>query len=292
MVNSLAARRTEVDRRPLEKRREVIALPEVVRIRGETDKRQYDVILRALTQWGIVLARGPYGCGKTSLITKLVVAYLAAFPDERILIVSEANAAIDEDLARLILRENVQPPKVVRIGLPRDVMGHPLQPAQEVRDAYVRCKCDDLRAHLERMGAGRGAREEKAKALESRMIREAQVVVSTLSMIGKAAYANQDFRLLIVDEGAQTLEASLLQALGKAVKTMVIVGDPFQLLPYTRVDERERESTSRMKIIDTSSCGPQSTVYRTHIRKLWGDGNSRVRLWTQSFEAMRRSRNS
>jgi hypothetical protein len=175
IVDSLAVRRTKVDRRPVEERQALVAQAEVVRVRSETDGRQYDVILRALTQWGIVLARGPYGCEKTTLITKLVVAYLAAHPKERIAIVSEANAAIDEDLARLILREGVTAPQVVRVGLPRDVSGRPQQPAPEVRSAYVRCVCDDLRAHLERMGVDRATREGRARALEQKMIQEARV---------------------------------------------------------------------------------------------------------------------
>jgi hypothetical protein len=160
-----------------------------------------------------------------------VAAYCAAFPDKRVVIVSESNAAIDEDLERLIRVERMKPGQLVRIGMARKPMGGRVEVPPERRGYYLKCAMEDFRAKQRVLGMPKRMLNEQRISRERELITQSQVVVMTLSQVGKVKYADLEFHLVVNDEGAQTLESSLIQALEWRVETTVIVGDSFQLLP-------------------------------------------------------------
>ena len=80
------------------------------------------MVSAGLTKMENMLARGPYGCRKTSTIASLITAFWEHIPTKRIAIVSETNAAIDEDLKKLLSLEIIGEQAILRLGTPRGEM--------------------------------------------------------------------------------------------------------------------------------------------------------------------------
>lgn len=63
------------------------------------------------------------------------------------------------------------------------------------------------------------------------VLKEANLVFSTLSMSESSALSNMDFDFVIVDEACQALEYSTLMSIYKSKDKVLLVGDPMQLPP-------------------------------------------------------------
>jgi superfamily I DNA and/or RNA helicase len=81
------------------------------------DSSQQEAVCKALATEDIFLIQGPPGTGKTSVITEIVLQILTRYPNDKILISSQSNIAVDNVLTRLssikIERRNI---RVLRIG--------------------------------------------------------------------------------------------------------------------------------------------------------------------------------
>ena len=82
----------------------------------QLDKDQFEAYVVALRDSGLGLIRGPFGCGKTRLIAAIAVTHAVLYRDKKIAIVSETNAAIDEDLCRIVQSEYLEDGWVLRLG--------------------------------------------------------------------------------------------------------------------------------------------------------------------------------
>ena len=77
---------------------------------------QLELVWTAVAHLGIVLARGPFGCGKSWVIAAIVAILVRVFPGRRILVVSEANGAIEQNARRVLQECKVHPTQMLKIG--------------------------------------------------------------------------------------------------------------------------------------------------------------------------------
>lgn len=81
----------------------------------QLDESQQKAVCKALATEEIFLIQGPPGTGKTSVITEIIRQILKQYPNDKILISSQSNVAVDNVLTRIAGAEN-QEIKCIRIG--------------------------------------------------------------------------------------------------------------------------------------------------------------------------------
>ncbi|MHB8718940.1 MAG: DEAD/DEAH box helicase family protein [Candidatus Dormibacteria bacterium] len=142
-----------------------------------------------------VFIQGPPGTGKTTVIVEAIKRRLAANPDERILVTSHSNLAVDNALERLAGTAGMRAVRVAR--------------AERVHPTVERFRCDD---------------EDDPRLLE------ANVYFATCATAATSAITDMNFDVVILDEGnkARVDEALPALRLGTAV---ALVGDHKQLPP-------------------------------------------------------------
>jgi serine/threonine protein kinase len=79
------------------------------------DKSQQKAVCKALATEDIFLIQGPPGTGKTSVITEIILQILYQYPNDKIMISSQSNVAVDNVLVRLS-RIPEKEIKCIRIG--------------------------------------------------------------------------------------------------------------------------------------------------------------------------------
>jgi hypothetical protein len=197
--------------------------------RAELDQGQYEAAKTVLTSTGIVLVRGPYGCGKSHTISWMVKLLRECRPSEKVLLTAETNVAIDQVLRRL---DEMKMPEnqIVRLGA---------CPESPVLKKYT------LSERIKQEKEGHRGHEEHHQELSTNqalkaVINSARIVVATLSATGGSDGQHFNWSIVINDEGAQTSEQSLLMAIRKATNTLVLFGDPMQLPPFSRLQGHEK----------------------------------------------------
>ncbi|MBE9253870.1 protein kinase [Synechocystis salina LEGE 00031] len=81
----------------------------------QLDESQQKAVAKALATEDIFLIQGPPGTGKTSVITEIILQILERYPNDKILISSQSNVAVDNVLTK-ISRIDDQEIKCIRIG--------------------------------------------------------------------------------------------------------------------------------------------------------------------------------
>jgi hypothetical protein len=154
---------------------------------AKADPEQMAVIDCTLTTLGVVNATGSYGCGKTTLIVEVVKDFRAAFPRKRIAIVSETNAAVEEDMDRLLENQLAIPAEVVRLGETRTDNGTEFVPQGIKAKCYLRPR---LRQYHRALKGLEDARSIDLKVEDmKRQTLDRPIVVGTLSQVGNSSSA-------------------------------------------------------------------------------------------------------
>eukprot|EP00736_Rhodelphis_marinus_P013867 Rmarinus@m.10855 len=118
--------------------------------------------------------------------------------------------------------------------------------------------------------SGNSTIREVRKKLETSLLDEAEVVVTTLSgsALSQVANIQHAFPTVIIDEAAQAVELSTLVPLQYGVKRVVLVGDPNQLPATVFSREASRHSYDQslfQRLMDTNApCVMLDTQYRMH----------------------------
>ncbi|MBR6862359.1 MAG: AAA family ATPase [Acidaminococcaceae bacterium] len=214
---------------------------------------QKDAVDKAFKEKNVFLIQGPPGTGKTTVIRELVEQVLATHSNSRVLIVSQANVAVDNALMGLIEKYGDQ---TVRCG-----SGNKISP--EFQSLRLQSRCQDYLDELkEREGDFEsdffsgwrdvvlsGESNTYSPALCELIIRSHRLVGATCVGLAKRniGLERTEFDLVIIDEAGKALPAEMLIPLVRAKKA-VIIGDQKQLPPVInpilydeeRIDLEER----------------------------------------------------
>jgi RecA/RadA recombinase len=152
-------------------------------------------LLSGLQAGQAVFIQGPPGTGKTTVIVEAVKRRLAADPDERILVTSHSNLAVDNALERLAGTPGMRAVRVAR--------------AERVHPAVERFRCDD---------------EDDPRLME------ANCYFATCATAATSAITDMNFDVVILDEANKARADESLPAL-RLGSALALVGDHKQLPP-------------------------------------------------------------
>jgi hypothetical protein len=197
---------------------------------------QRQIVERALNEKNIFFIQGPPGTGKTTVIRELVEQALCASPLSRILIVSQANIAVDNAIKGLVNKYNKD---IVRCGNSDKIA----EDHQELRLDY-RCLeyLEELKLRKNDFPKEfyddweRKVLPDKygnyLPALYELILRSHRIIGATCVGLSrkKIGLDRTTFDLVIIDEAGKALPAEMLIPLLRAKKA-IIIGDQKQLPP-------------------------------------------------------------
>ena len=218
-----------------------------------TNLSQLQAVEKAFKEENIFLIQGPPGTGKTTVIRELVEQELGTVDDSRILIVSQANVAVDNALSGLVEKYSDQ---IVRCG-----NGNKISSEFQKLSLHSRCQnyLNELKLRKESFNESFYDNWYKtiipqdssyySPILCELVIRNHRLIGATCVGLAKRniGLERTEFDLVIIDEAGKALPAELLIPLVRAKKA-VIIGDQKQLPPVInpilydeeRIDLEER----------------------------------------------------
>jgi len=234
----------------------------------------------------LTLVMGPPGTGKTDTIAVALEVFLRRNPGARVAVVSQANVAVIEALAKLKSRfpECDVLWEVSKEAKEKFVNSHNEHLIQDARqDEFLRQLASeetlpewaaDLREHFRRAcddQRASNARWSLAQRVMKALIHSSAVYGCTLSILGRLSLGVPLFDIVVVDEAAKaSLPECMIAAL--AAKRLVLVGDHHQLLPF--LDE---------SILDRA--GPLRADQQV-VQELWNNSLFK-RMWSQADEEVK-----
>lgn len=224
------------------------------------DHSQKDAISKALISKSVFLLHGPPGTGKTTTVVEIILQEIKR--GSKILACAASNIAVDNIVERLFPYRV----KLLRLGHPARLLPQVLDStldAQVLRGDNSSLASDirkemkvlngkllktkdrntkrDIRKELRLL-----AKEEKKRqqlAVED-VIKNADVILSTLTGAFSHSLYKTTFDLVIIDEAAQALEVSCWMALLKGTRC-ILAGDHLQLPPTVQSAEAEKKGLGK-----------------------------------------------
>lgn len=203
----------------------------------QTNQAQIDAVTRAFSEERFFLIQGPPGTGKTTVIKELILQHLQINPDARIMVVSQANVAVDNVL-RGIVKQNNWDAKIVRCG-------HKDRIANDM-DVYSFDKKFEtyykkLQSEVLQDGKVLKLRKKWMQIMQDKdntaLVGECllscfQIIGATCMGLENRHYGltGMEFDLVVIDEAGKALAGELLIPINRA-KKVIIIGDHLQLPP-------------------------------------------------------------
>ncbi|XP_059668448.1 uncharacterized protein LOC132313615 [Cornus florida] len=224
------------------------------------DHSQKAAISKALSSKNVFLLHGPPGTGKTTTVVEIILQEVKR--GSKILACAASNIAVDNIVERLVPHRV----KLVRLGHPARLLPQVLDSALDAQvlrgDNSALAK--DIRKEMKALNGKllktkdkatrRDIRKElKALSKEERkrqqlavadVIKNADVVLTTLTGALTKKLEGTSFDLVIIDEAAQALEIACWIALLKGSRCM-LAGDHLQLPPTIQSVEAEKKGLGR-----------------------------------------------
>lgn len=235
---------------------------------------QEEVVRTALTAKHLAMVQGPPGTGKTTTIVEMLYQLITANSNQRILVVSQQNTAVDNAISKFkkrypaLIAENVS---VVRVGNPEkiedDMKTHHLD---RVFSRFLSDKIDYvdrtasnqqeelkaaayewaalLRHTKERLSSGQGKVSDE---FFMAMLADKNLIGATcVGLAGrKAGIDHLAFDVAIVDEAGRATVPELLIPLLRAKKA-ILIGDHHQLPPSIAPVLREESAKQEMAFLE------------------------------------------
>uniref|UniRef100_A0A0D9VVY9 DNA helicase n=1 Tax=Leersia perrieri TaxID=77586 RepID=A0A0D9VVY9_9ORYZ len=224
------------------------------------DESQKEAISKALRSRDVFLLHGPPGTGKTTTIIEIILQEVKR--GSKILACAASNIAVDNIVERLSRYRT----KLVRLGHPARLLPQVLDSAldAQVLRADNSSLAGDIRKEMKVLNSKllkakdkntkRDIRKElRTLAKEERkrqqlavadVIKNADVVLSTLTGASSKKLDGTTFDLVIIDEAAQALEMACWIALLKGPRC-VLAGDHLQLPPTIQSAEAEKKGMGK-----------------------------------------------
>lgn len=223
----------------------------------------------------VLIIQGPPGTGKTTTITEIVMQLLKTRPNEKILVASQSNQAVDNVLEKICIEED----KILRIGndekkirkkaqefLPQKVLNKlikenierikkkPVTHTNPSIQNELRLLQNDFKEKLQYltsdMSKSNGKQETKESNLATLFTKNIRLIFGTLLGISSwGSFREITFDTVIVDEAGRATLSELLVPCIKA-KKLILVGDHKQLAPVIdddvmdKIDDKNEAKTS------------------------------------------------
>ncbi|KAL6522445.1 hypothetical protein OROMI_031717 [Orobanche minor] len=224
------------------------------------DHSQKDAISKALSSKDVFLLHGPPGTGKTTTVVEIILQEVKR--GSKILACAASNIAVDNIVERLVPHRV----KLVRVGHPARLLPQVLDSAldAQVLRGDNSALANDIRKEMKTLNGKllkakdrntkRDIRRElKTLSKEERkrqqlavidVIKNADVVLTTLTGALSKKLEGFSFDLVIIDEAAQALEIACWIALLKG-RRCILAGDHLQLPPTIQSVEAEKKGLGR-----------------------------------------------
>jgi len=220
----------------------------------KNDISQYNALLTCLQEKNFFMIQGPPGTGKTTVIRELIYQTIKRNPEARVLIVSQANVAVD-NVIRGLSDMNISTNSVIRCG-----RSEKIQP-DIVKYSYEK-KYNDYLNKLSQRTLENGPiadlsnRWQKIIGQKNHEIEIGELIIGSHSIIGatciglgqkKIGIDKIEFDIVIIDESAKALAPELIMPVIKA-KKLIMIGDHKQLPPVINpvlYDEEKIEIDNR-----------------------------------------------
>ncbi|KAK9289540.1 hypothetical protein L1049_007696 [Liquidambar formosana] len=224
------------------------------------DHSQKDAVSKALSSKNVFLLHGPPGTGKTTTVVEIILQEVKR--GSKILACAASNIAVDNIVERLVSHRV----KLVRLGHPARLLPQVLESAldAQVLRGDNSGLANDIRKEMKALNGKllktkdkntrRDIRKElKTLSKEERkrqqlavtdVIKNADVVLATLTGALSHKLESTSFDLVIIDEAAQALEIACWIALLKGSRC-ILAGDHLQLPPTIQSVEAEKKGLGR-----------------------------------------------
>lgn len=208
----------------------------------QTNVKQLDAVTRAFVEERFFLIQGPPGTGKTTVIKELILQQLNRTPKSRILVVSQANVAVDNVLRGIAeISKNsgyIEDDQIVRCGtldrIASDIECYSFDKKYEQYQYNLKNNTPKNKETYE-------LREKWLDIINNKdnhsMVGECllscyQIIGATCVGLESRHYGlnNMEFDLVIIDEAGKALPGELLIPINRA-KKVIIIGDHKQLPP-------------------------------------------------------------
>ncbi|XP_057999791.1 uncharacterized protein LOC110665155 isoform X1 [Hevea brasiliensis] len=224
------------------------------------DHSQKEAISKALSSKNVFLLHGPPGTGKTTTVVEIILQEVKH--GSKILACAASNIAVDNIVERLV-RHRI---KLVRLGHPARLLPQVLDSALDAQvlkgdnsalandirkemkalnGKLLKTKDKSTRRDIQRELRSLSKEERKRQQLAvSDVIKNADVVLTTLTGALSHKLDSTSFDLVIIDEAAQALEIACWIALLKGSRC-ILAGDHLQLPPTIQSVEAEKKGLGR-----------------------------------------------
>lgn len=206
----------------------------------EENESQKKAVIKAFSEANIFMIQGPPGTGKTTVIKELIQQHLYKYPRDKILIVSQANVAVDNVLRGLIYSEKslIDKDNIIRCGNEGSVSDDiKLILFENKKENYINEVKGQSFSDFEKEAYRQRWIEILDNPNESNLIGECilknhQLVgVTCVGLEKKRLGLNEIiFDLVIVDEAGKALPGEILIPINRARK-VILIGDHKQLPP-------------------------------------------------------------
>lgn len=201
---------------------------------------QKNAVENAILQKDIFLIQGPPGTGKTTVIKEIIEQHLQLYPYDKILIVSQANVAVDNVIKGLLQSKNtnISEDSIIRCGNEGSV-GEEVKCVlfENKREEYV----ESIKKEVFSDPQKEKYRKEWIKIIDNRdnisligecILKNHQLIGATCVGLDKKKLGLNEmiFDLVIIDEAGKALPGEILIPINRA-KKLILIGDHKQLPP-------------------------------------------------------------